>query len=193
MDMEKTCSTCKYVNVETWHNDKVWYCNGQKNTPLVYPNDTCDDWSPEAKRYDPGTTENLPTNAERIRAMTDDELAEFLNEDLCETICDYHSYSPECDSQCVKHIFDWLKKREEPEEPALKHCPFCGGEAFVTQIPYNTTMEFYEHPKWTWKNPGMWIVGCETEMCLGNYNNVSICFLSKERAIEAWNRRAADD
>lgn len=173
--MEKTCSTCKYVNVVTWHNDKVWYCNGQKNTPLVYPNDTCDGWSPKAELYNPETTEDLLTNAERIRAMTDDELAEFLDKNLCDMVCRGEGY---CDDQCTEHILDWLKLREEPEEPILKPCPFCGGEAKL--YPYSNITDW-------------WSVGCETSGCIGNHNDDARFFSCKKSAIEAWNRRAADD
>jgi hypothetical protein len=72
----------------------------------------------------------------------------------------------------------------------LKHCPFCGGEAVVWQIPFNTEAEQALHPKWTWNYPGMWIVGCDTDMCYANHNNMAMIFYSRKEATEVWNRRA---
>lgn len=75
----------------------------------------------------------------------------------------------------------------------LKSCPFCGGEARTFQMPQNTIAEIEKHPKWTWKNPGMWVVGCDTGMCYGNINNVTMCFYTERTAAKAWNRRADDE
>ena len=72
----------------------------------------------------------------------------------------------------------------------LKPCPFCGGEAVLFQIPYNTTAELQKHPKWFWNNPGLWTIGCDTDMCIANYNHAMMLFLNSKQAIEAWNRRA---
>lgn len=52
------------------------------------------------------------TNADRLRAMSDEELAEFLTtEDMCELIC--APAPPHCDGQCKKKMLDWLKKEAE--------------------------------------------------------------------------------
>ena len=50
-----------------------------------------------------------PTNADRIRAMTDEELAEFISStDFCELLC---NDSPVCiDGQCFARLFNWLKQ-----------------------------------------------------------------------------------
>jgi Lar family restriction alleviation protein len=54
----------------------------------------------------------------------------------------------------------------------LKPCPFCGGEADIEEIPGSPFTN----------EPYTWGVGCKT--CnIGWYEE------SKERAIEAWNRR----
>lgn len=45
------------------------------------------------------------TNADRIRAMSDEELCEFL---MCDAICD-QNHSPDC-KDCEKCIMDWLKQ-----------------------------------------------------------------------------------
>ena len=57
------------------------------------------------------------TNAQRIRSMTDEELAVFLE---CFTVCHYCSeYEeasfvengvPDCDGDCKQHLSDWLKQ-----------------------------------------------------------------------------------
>lgn len=58
-------------------------------------------------------TEYRMTNADRIRAMTDEELCEFLGEykfcDICEEGCDACTYSGDCD----KRLLDWLKQPAE--------------------------------------------------------------------------------
>lgn len=72
----------------------------------------------------------------------------------------------------------------------LKPCPFCGGKAILFQIPYNTEAELHQHPKWFWKNPGLWTIGCETDMCIANVNHEMMLFFNSKQATEAWNRRA---
>ena len=49
------------------------------------------------------------TNADRIRAMTDEELAEFLWGDGCP------GSKRECDGDCVKCFLEWLKQPAEVE------------------------------------------------------------------------------
>jgi hypothetical protein len=71
----------------------------------------------------------------------------------------------------------------------LKPCPFCGGEATIFQIPQNTTAEYVQHPKWTWFYSGLFTIGCETDGCMANYNNVAMLFVNPQSAINAWNRR----
>lgn len=60
--------------------------------------------------------------------------------------------------------------------PDLKPCPFCGRKAALVKFG------------------GVWIVGCGYEqMCYGNINHITMCFVSAETAAETWNRRANDD
>ena len=48
------------------------------------------------------------TNAQRIRAMSDEELAEFITgTDFCETTCHQEHV---CDGQCKKPVLKWLKQ-----------------------------------------------------------------------------------
>lgn len=53
------------------------------------------------------------TNADRIRAMSDEELCKFLGEykfcDICEEGCDSCTYNGDCD----KRLLEWLKQPAE--------------------------------------------------------------------------------
>lgn len=58
------------------------------------------------------------TNADRIRAMTDEELAHWLNS--CGCICETCSHSANCVdpynlSRCVGGVLEWLKQPAEGE------------------------------------------------------------------------------
>jgi hypothetical protein len=65
--------------------------------------------------------EEKPTNADRIRAMTDEELAKFLEcFGLCHHCTEHHRlgdvrfYQDEkCDEQCEQHCLEWLKQPAE--------------------------------------------------------------------------------
>lgn len=46
------------------------------------------------------------TNADRIRSMTDEELANCITDDLCDRVC----HSPlSCDGNCEIQVLAWLK------------------------------------------------------------------------------------
>jgi hypothetical protein len=53
------------------------------------------------------------TNADRIRAMSDEELADFLSQykfcDICDEGCDSCTYNGDCD----KRLLQWLKQPAE--------------------------------------------------------------------------------
>lgn len=70
----------------------------------------CECEYPENSDDPPTKYEPKPmTNADRIRSMTDEELAEFLTtEDMCELICS--PAPPHCDGQCKQKMLDWLKR-----------------------------------------------------------------------------------
>ena len=71
----------------------------------------------------------------------------------------------------------------------LRPCPFCGEKAILFRIPENTKEEMEQHPNWYWRDAGMYVVGCRTNMCIANFNNKSIIFSSPETAAKAWNTR----
>lgn len=72
----------------------------------------------------------------------------------------------------------------------IKKCPFCGEKADTFHIPQNDEKEKAQHPKWEWNYPGMWVIGCGTEMCMGNLGHFAMVFVDEESAIKTWNKRA---
>ena len=68
-----------------------------------------------AARYEKATGKkfNAKTNAQKIRAMNDEELAQFLYNykftDMCEESCDLCHYHGDCENQ----LADWLKQPAE--------------------------------------------------------------------------------
>lgn len=70
------------------------------------------------------------TNAEHIRSMSTDDLADFLRD---------WAKAEEYLSQAPEKIFTWLQW--ESQNPGIDKCPFCGSEARVaetsnTMFPY---------------------------------------------------------
>lgn len=65
----------------------------------------------------------------------------------------------------------------------LKPCPFCGGRADTTQV--------WETLNTPWP-AGTWTVGCceERGLCWASAHHFNMCYPTRERAIEMWNRRA---
>jgi hypothetical protein len=70
-----------------------------------------------------GSGEKPMTNADRIRAMSDEELAKFLEcFELCDHCTEHHRlgdvrfYQGEkCDEQCEQHCWEWLRQPAEEE------------------------------------------------------------------------------
>lgn len=52
------------------------------------------------------------TNADRIRAMSDEELAEIITDDWCEIVCSGTDYLCR-DGTCEQHVLKWLKQEAE--------------------------------------------------------------------------------
>ena len=51
------------------------------------------------------------TNADHIRSMTDEELANCITDDLCDRVC----HSPlSCDGNCEIQVLKWLKQEYTP-------------------------------------------------------------------------------
>lgn len=72
-----------------------------------------------------GHKTNMPqTNADRIRAMSDEELANFLHNVVCKFMCEYcKEYErikaakghANCNGECDKAYLEWLKQPAEEE------------------------------------------------------------------------------
>jgi hypothetical protein len=48
------------------------------------------------------------SNADRIRAMSDEELAETITADWCSILCPGGSFF--CDGECLNKMIEWLKQ-----------------------------------------------------------------------------------
>lgn len=87
----RTCKSCKYS--EPIGGGLA--CMGQKGMPFVRPTDSCERWKTSKQ-----------TNADRIRAMTDDELATII---FCGNPCVEQSFKTETE------LLDWLKQEATDE------------------------------------------------------------------------------
>lgn len=55
------------------------------------------------------------TNGDRIRQMTDEELAEFLNKYSDCRLCDDYNGGI-CNSECIKGHLAWLRKKVDKDD-----------------------------------------------------------------------------
>ena len=76
-------------------------------------------------KVDPATCESVKycqyatppkTNADRIREMSDEELAEKITDEMhgniwCEIVCSEMDYV--CDGACEQHVLKWLKEEAD--------------------------------------------------------------------------------
>ena len=92
---------CEYEGIGVWDGR----CIGTKEVDPCPGYDKC-------KQYKP----NYTTNADRIRAMSDEELCEFLGEykfcDICEEGCDNCTYNGDCDNR----LLEWLQQPTEEND-----------------------------------------------------------------------------
>lgn len=92
---ERYCSNCKYSE----QSNIGLLCMGQKGMPLVPPKSKCDSWKSSKQ-----------TNADRIRAMSDEEVAEFFaNMAVCDT-CPLFGKMKPCPFGCKATWERWLKQ-----------------------------------------------------------------------------------
>ena len=59
-------------------------------------------------QYGQGVQNRVITNADRIRAMSDEELAETITADWCSILCPGGSFF--CDGKCLNKMIEWLKQ-----------------------------------------------------------------------------------
>ena len=100
---------CKYEGTGIWDGR----CTGTKEVDTCHGYDKC-------KQYKP----NYTTNADRIRAMSDEELAKHLV-DIgwdCHFCAEHWRLDNEplmrgkkCDGKCAEHCLEWLKQSEKEE------------------------------------------------------------------------------
>jgi hypothetical protein len=50
---------------------------------------------------------HYPSNGDRLRSMNDEELADFITDDMCGLIC---GDPLACEGQCKQKMLDWLKQ-----------------------------------------------------------------------------------
>ena len=83
-------------------NALIPYCKAGKNMDRsgmrLESCDGCEEYHSRGKR----------TNADKIRTMTNEELAETITKDWCSIVCPGGSFF--CDGDCVTKITEWLKQ-----------------------------------------------------------------------------------
>lgn len=94
----RTCENCKY-------SEPIMgglACMGQKGMPYVRPTGSCDRWKTMKQ-----------SNADRIRSMTDEELAIWLASITDCGECEIYSYKDGCmasDEACACQWLYWLRQ-----------------------------------------------------------------------------------
>lgn len=64
------------------------------------------DW--QGNEIEPPKADPIPiTNADRLRSMSDEAMADFITDDMCELLC---GAPLSCDGQCKQKMIDWLKQ-----------------------------------------------------------------------------------
>lgn len=100
---------CKCYHTERNFLGKIGVCLGTKECEACScggDERKCDFYDYVRKRATPKTT-----NADRVRAMTDEELAQLLRDYECNR-CDWCGLCDEED-KCEKEILDWLKQEAD--------------------------------------------------------------------------------
>lgn len=90
----------------------AFYCNGKKDIC------DCDALCADCKYFDNTGGKKVPTNADRIRAMSDEELADNWMRDF--VVCHRCAYRYECEcdeyvtyEKCKEGIEEWLRQPAE--------------------------------------------------------------------------------
>ena len=91
---------CKYEGTGIWNGR----CTGTKEVDPCPGYDKC-------KQYKP----NYTTNADRIRAMSDEELAELLLDGCCGSKCDDQPQNEFGSVNCFQCRIKWLQQRAKGE------------------------------------------------------------------------------
>ena len=86
----------------------AFWCNGKSG--LCHDNERCKERGCEFFNGEGGHSIDIVTNADRIRAMSDEELAEFLRWDICNKV---RGDNRMCNGWCSECVTEWLKQPEE--------------------------------------------------------------------------------
>lgn len=100
----RPCPVCGGRVIVANHGDDWWVaCDADhSHIPQVRfcePIDAIRAWNNECRR----------TNGDKVRAMSDEELADFITDDMCGLIC---GDPLACEGQCKQKMLDWLKEKE---------------------------------------------------------------------------------
>ena len=97
MNIWANCDNCK-------HDDNVnHYCRD------------CIATRPPSK-WEPSENYVPPTNADHIRSMTDEELAEFIPNWSYTDACKCGEHYVDCNNECEKCVAEWLQQPYEEEK-----------------------------------------------------------------------------
>jgi hypothetical protein len=67
--------------------------------------------------FEPKQSKKKQTNADRIRQMTDEELADMLDIYDVEDVCNYcEKHNTVCHNHCYEGILEWLRKEAESND-----------------------------------------------------------------------------
>ena len=103
---EKRIESSECISVNDLENAEACYECGEEHKQLA-------EWLTELKqRREAEITAPPKSNADRIRQMTDEELAEFLEKNCsCPNCCVYHPAScKHIRAQCIEGYNKWLRK-----------------------------------------------------------------------------------
>lgn len=91
--MSVYCKDCKFREKSNLPYDSFFCTHFKGNIEML----GCDEGESKAQ-----------TNADRIRSMTDEELASVITDDWCEIVCSGTDYL--CDGNCEQYVLKWLKE-----------------------------------------------------------------------------------
>lgn len=100
---ENICCNCRYYDGVKGVMGCALCSFGEEKKMVLWDNQ-CDAIWLIPERFKTGT----PTNADRIRAMSDEELAAVITDDWCEIVCN-GTYLCN-DGTCEQHVLKWLKE-----------------------------------------------------------------------------------
>ena len=114
------------------------------------------------------------TNYEWLKTLSVDDLAENIRHKC--RLCTFYNADFSCggEQDCLRGISGWLREEHKEEiREKLKPCPFCNGEVELCETPMQGWTEY-------------------KSVCTNCDATIMGMFDDKEKAVEAWNRRAGE-